>query len=72
MVRRYAALALGTRGVADAVPTLVDMIVEEANDVDAADALSALANDPALADRIAARLVDRLAHGGAGRRRGGG
>ena len=55
VVRRYAALALGARGVADAVPTLIDMVVEEANDVDAADALSALAADPAMADRIAAR-----------------
>ncbi|MFH9006691.1 HEAT repeat domain-containing protein [Streptomyces afghaniensis] len=62
-VRRYAALALGARGVADAVPTLIDMIVDETNDVDAADALSALASRPALADRIATGLVDRLAHG---------
>jgi DNA-binding transcriptional MerR regulator len=61
VVRRYAALALGTRGVADAVPTLVDMVVEEVNDVDAADALSALASDPALADQIATGLVGRLA-----------
>ncbi|WP_128378906.1 HEAT repeat domain-containing protein [Streptomyces cavernae] len=63
VVRRYAALALGARGVADAVPTLIDMIVEERNDADAADALSALANEPALADQIATRLVDCLAHG---------
>ncbi|WP_320774910.1 HEAT repeat domain-containing protein [Streptomyces sp. CRN 30] len=71
-VRRYAALALGARGVAEAVPTLVDMVVEEANDVDAADALSALAGDAELADRIATRLVERLAHdtlGPSGRRR---
>jgi DNA-binding transcriptional MerR regulator len=61
VVRRYAALALGARGVADAVPTLIDMIVEEANDVDAADALSALASRPASADRIATGLVDCLA-----------
>ncbi|MFF4880658.1 MerR family transcriptional regulator [Micromonospora sp. NPDC000668] len=63
VVRRYVALALGARGVADAVPTLIDMVVEETNDVDAADALSALASDPALADQIATRLVDRLAPG---------
>lgn len=63
VVRRYAALALGARGVADAVPTLIDMIVEETNDVDAADALSALADDCASADQIAARLVDCLAPG---------
>jgi DNA-binding transcriptional MerR regulator len=60
VVRRYAALALGARGVADAVPTLIDMIVEEVNDVDAADALSALASRPASADRIATGLVDCL------------
>ncbi|MGW9452504.1 MerR family transcriptional regulator [Streptomyces sp. NPDC055632] len=66
-VRRCAAPALGARGVADAIPALVDMVVgeteetEETNDVDAADALSALAGDPALADRIAGALVDRLA-----------
>ncbi|WP_031172101.1 HEAT repeat domain-containing protein [Streptosporangium roseum] len=63
VVRRYAALALGARGAADAVPTLIDMVVEGTNDVDAADALSALASRPALADQIATRLVDRLAHG---------
>ncbi len=62
-VRRYAALALGARGVADAVPTLIDMIVEERNDADAADALSALASDPELADQIATGLLDRLSRG---------
>ncbi|WP_030490982.1 MerR family transcriptional regulator [Micromonospora chokoriensis] len=61
VVRRYAALALGPRGVADAVPTLIDMIVEETKDVDAADALTLLAADPALADQIATRLVACLA-----------
>ncbi|GAA3501688.1 MerR family transcriptional regulator [Streptomyces prasinosporus] len=66
VVRGHAALALGARGVADAVPTLVDMVVEERNDADAADALSTLASDPALADRIATGLVDRLAHGAVG------
>ncbi|MBO3750352.1 MerR family transcriptional regulator [Streptosporangiaceae bacterium NEAU-GS5] len=60
VVRRRAALALGARGVADAVPTLIDMVVDGANDVDAADALSALASDPVLADQIATGLVDRL------------
>ncbi|MEV4185221.1 MerR family transcriptional regulator [Streptosporangium canum] len=63
VVRGYAALALGARGVADAVPTLIDMVVGGTNDVDAADALSALASRPAPADQIATRLVDRLAHG---------
>ncbi|MGW2324746.1 MerR family transcriptional regulator [Streptomyces sp. NPDC001700] len=62
VVRGYAALALGPRGAADAVPTLIDMIVNGTNDVDAADALGALASDPVVADRIATGLVDRLAH----------
>ncbi|MFI1801467.1 HEAT repeat domain-containing protein [Streptomyces sp. NPDC020379] len=62
-VRKGAALALGAGGVADGIPTLIDMIVEETNDVAAADALSALANDPVLAVQIAAKLVECLAHG---------
>ncbi|MFD9542300.1 HEAT repeat domain-containing protein [Streptomyces sp. NPDC060022] len=61
VVRGHAALALGTRGMADAVPTLMDMIVEGRNDTDAADALSVLANDTATADQIATGLVERLA-----------
>ncbi|WP_086771333.1 MerR family transcriptional regulator [Streptomyces bobili] len=63
VVRGNAALALGTRGVADAVPTLIDMIVDGRNDVDAADALGVVASATAVADDIATRLVDRLAHG---------
>ncbi|MER7766676.1 MerR family transcriptional regulator [Kitasatospora sp. NPDC096140] len=66
VVRGYAALALGERGVADAVPTLIDMIVGARNDADAADALSTLATDPVSADRIATGLVDRLALGTTG------
>jgi DNA-binding transcriptional MerR regulator len=58
VVRRYAAVELGARGVADAAPTLIDMIVEKTNDADAADALSTLASDPALTEHIATRLVD--------------
>ncbi|MFJ6614407.1 MerR family transcriptional regulator [Streptomyces sp. NPDC091289] len=64
-VRGHAALALGTRGAADAVPELVDMVVAGRNDTDAADALSVLAGDDTAADRITAVLVDRLAHGSA-------
>nr|WP_275410187.1 HEAT repeat domain-containing protein [Streptomyces sp. SID14478] len=60
VVRGYAALALGTRGEAAAVPTLVDMIVAGRNDTDAADALSVLASDAPAADRIAAALTARL------------
>ncbi|MBT3152566.1 MerR family transcriptional regulator [Streptomyces sp. CHD11] len=65
-VRRCAALALGTRGVADAAPTLIDMVVQEVNDVDAADALSVLARDPASAARITTELVGRLGRAGTG------
>jgi HEAT repeat protein len=54
-VRHRAALALGARGVADAVPTLVDMIVEGVNDAEAADVLGAL---PASAGHIVDRLAD--------------
>ncbi|MFF9145838.1 HEAT repeat domain-containing protein [Streptomyces sp. NPDC014861] len=75
VVRGRAALALGTRGEADAVPELVAMIVDGRNDTDAADALAVLATtadggatDPsgavggtATADALAARLVARLA-----------
>ncbi|MFD3587613.1 MerR family transcriptional regulator [Streptomyces sp. NPDC058683] len=61
VVRGHAALALGTRGVADTVPALIDMIMEGRNDTDAADALSVLASDTATADQIATRLVDHLA-----------
>lgn len=61
VVRGYAALALGALGAADAVPALIDMIVEGRNDTDAADALSVLASDTAMTDRITSKIVDRLA-----------
>ncbi|GAA1680382.1 MerR family transcriptional regulator [Glycomyces endophyticus] len=60
-VRRHAALALGSRGNPAAVPVLVRMVVEGANDVDAAEVLGALANDPAQADRIKRVLEHVLA-----------
>ena len=60
VVRGYAALALGTRGETEAVPILIAMIVDGRNDTDAADALSMLAGDAAMADEIAAGLVGRL------------
>ncbi|MFJ9428748.1 MerR family transcriptional regulator [Streptomyces sp. NPDC101490] len=66
VVRRRAAPELAARGVTEAVPTLVDMVAEAVNDVEAADALSALASRPALAERITALLVERLAPGPAG------
>ncbi|MFC4911697.1 MerR family transcriptional regulator [Actinomadura gamaensis] len=78
-IRRRAALALGARGAqavpeaSDAIPTLIDMIVEGVDDAAAADALTTLATSPAPpaaaarttdsgpADGIAARLVEQLA-----------
>ncbi|MET9258224.1 HEAT repeat domain-containing protein [Streptomyces sp. NPDC003717] len=63
VVRGQAALGLGGRGGADAVPALVDMVVAGTHDVDAGDTLSALASDPGAADRIAGALIARLAAG---------
>ncbi|MEV5077817.1 MerR family transcriptional regulator [Streptomyces sp. NPDC056159] len=60
-VRRQAALALGRRGVTGAVPTLVGMVVEGSNDVEAAEVLGTLSQDPGCADRIMTALVDELA-----------
>ncbi|MFF9064280.1 HEAT repeat domain-containing protein [Streptomyces sp. NPDC014891] len=63
-VRGHAAVALGARGADEAVPALIDMVVAETNDVDAADVLAALAARPGRADGIAAGLVARLAAAG--------
>ena len=41
-IRRVAALELAARGIADAIPTLITMVFEGNNDVDAADALGEL------------------------------
>ncbi|HEY4021176.1 MAG TPA: MerR family transcriptional regulator [Pseudonocardiaceae bacterium] len=60
-VRRHAALASGTRGATAAVPTLVGMVVEGTNDVEAAEVLGTLSRDPGCADRIISALVDELA-----------
>ncbi|GGO45519.1 transcriptional regulator [Streptomyces daqingensis] len=60
-VRGQAALALGSRGEADGIPVLIDMIAEGRNDTDAADALSVLAGVDATAEEIAGRLAGRLA-----------
>lgn len=60
-VRGHAAVALGGRGEADAVPELVEMIVAGRNDTDAADALGVLAGDAATAERLATALTARIA-----------
>lgn len=59
VVRGHAALTLGARGEAAAVPVLVDLIAAGENDTEAADALHVLAVGDA-ADRIASLLVGRL------------
>lgn len=61
VVRRYAALAVGGRGEAAAMPVLVGMVVEGANDVDAAEVLGALAVDSTLAEPIVRALAAALA-----------
>ncbi|MFE6225000.1 HEAT repeat domain-containing protein [Streptomyces sp. NPDC057854] len=66
VVRGQAALALGGRGEPDAVPELVEMVVDGRNDTDAADALGVLAADDGAADAIASRLVGRLADAATG------
>jgi DNA-binding transcriptional MerR regulator len=64
-VRRRAALTLGHRGVTSAVPVLVAMVVEGVHDVDAAEVLGTLAQDPECADRIMTALAGELAAPGA-------
>ncbi|WP_327001362.1 MerR family DNA-binding transcriptional regulator [Dactylosporangium sp. NBC_01737] len=60
VVRRRAALASGARGETRAVPTLVGMVVEGVNDVEAAEVLGALSLDAGSAERILGALVDEL------------
>lgn len=60
-VRGQAALALGRRGVTAAVPTLIGLVVEGAGDVEAAEVLGTLSEDPGCADGIITALVDELA-----------
>ncbi|MEU5566271.1 HEAT repeat domain-containing protein [Micromonospora musae] len=60
-VRGHAALALGRRGVTEAVPALVDMVVAGRNDVEASEALGALSLDPGYAERVVNALVAELA-----------
>ncbi|MFJ6698086.1 HEAT repeat domain-containing protein [Streptomyces sp. NPDC091272] len=66
VVRRHAAPALAARHVADAVPTLVEMVAADTNDVVAADALGELAARPAVAERVTGALVARMARDDAG------
>lgn len=59
-VRRYAAVAVGARGGAAAVPILVAMVVEGTNDVEAAETLGTLAWESHDADLVMTALVDAL------------
>ncbi|GAA1581320.1 MULTISPECIES: HEAT repeat domain-containing protein [Kribbella] len=59
-VRKHAALSLGARGERSAVPALVALIIEGANDVDAAEALGTLAADPGTATHILTTLTHKL------------
>ncbi|WP_433606461.1 MerR family transcriptional regulator [Dactylosporangium sp. CA-139114] len=65
-IHRQAALALGARGVTAAVPTLVGMVVEGPNDVEAAELLGALAREGEWGGRILGALVAELTAPGAG------
>nr|WP_243851332.1 MerR family transcriptional regulator [Modestobacter marinus] len=60
-VRRQAALALGRRGRTAVVPTLVGMVVEGCNDVEAAEVLGALCEDAGCAHQVVTAVVDELA-----------
>jgi DNA-binding transcriptional MerR regulator len=60
-VRRSAAVASGRRGVAAAVPVLVGMVAEGANDVEAAEVLGTLALDPVRGEQIRNALAGALA-----------
>ncbi|WP_147915260.1 MerR family transcriptional regulator [Ruania zhangjianzhongii] len=60
VVRRRAALALGARGVSDAMPILLETVEHGPNDVEAAEALGVLARDGRQAERIVADVRDRL------------
>ncbi|WP_103349464.1 HEAT repeat domain-containing protein [Amycolatopsis sp. CA-128772] len=60
-VRRNAALAAGRRGTTTAVPALVAMVAEGTNDVEAAEVLGTLAQDPVQGQRILDALAGELA-----------
>lgn len=60
-IRAPAALAVGARGVTRAIPTLLGMVVEGHNDVEAAELLGAFAQDASWAGRIMTALTNELA-----------
>lgn len=60
-VRGRAAVALGNRGMTEAAPTLIAMVVEGSQDVEAAEALRRLSTDPEHEVLIATAFADELA-----------
>ena len=62
-VRYRAARVLGEWGEHDAIPLLIEQVVVGAHDVEAADALADLAEDPAIAQQIVARFAAAISDG---------
>ena len=60
LVSGRAALASGARGNTEAIPTLVALVVEGRDDVDAAGVLGRLASDPQRGDEVAAAIAAAL------------
>lgn len=56
-VRKHVALALGNRGVVAAIPALVGLIVDGINDVEAAEILGTLAQDPSVISSLTEALA---------------
>lgn len=64
-VRYRAARVLGGWGIADAIPLLIEQVLVGAHDVEAADALAELADDPAIARQIVERFEAAISDGAA-------
>ena len=62
-VRYRAARVLGEWGERDAIPLLIEQVVVGAHDVEAADALADLAEDPAIAQQIVERFEAAISDG---------
>ena len=62
-VRYRAARVLGEWGERDAIPLLIEQVVVGAHDVEAADALADLAEDPVIAQQIVARFEAAISDG---------
>ncbi|NDL56819.1 HEAT repeat domain-containing protein [Phytoactinopolyspora mesophila] len=63
-VRARAALALGVRGESQSVPSLIAMVVDGTNDVEASETLGTLALRHGLTDRITQAVTGQLEHAG--------